>query len=432
VRSSIVGALTIPNYRLFAAGQLASNTGTWMQRIAQDWLVLQLTDNSGLALGITSMLQALPMLLFGMWGGVIADRYPKRTVLILTQIAMGSLAAILGLLPMLGTVHIWHVYLLALGLGIATVFDQPTRQSFIIEMVGRKHLPDAVTINSIIFNGARIIGPALAGFAIGWVGIGPMFLLNAASYLVALAALMAMRREELETVDPVARGGRQLRAGLSYVGGRVTLLLPVMVIGITSAFGQTFQVLLPLLAKQDFGRGPSDYGMLIAALALGSLSGAMFTTKRRNPRVARILGAAVTFGVFEILTALMPTYWTCFAILVPAGVATLTLNVSANAGMQMGADPCMRGRAMALFMVVLLSANSLGSLILGAVAEATSVRMAIASGGAIVVVGTGLAAMALARRYRMPIRQLLRVEIGHGPDFRGSRSTESSSPSTGG
>jgi MFS family permease len=410
VNSATIQALKIRNYRLFASGQVVSNTGTWMQRIAQDWLVLQLTHNSGLALGITSMLQALPMLLFGMWGGLIADRYPKRHVLLATQAIMGGLALILGLLTVGGVVQTWQVYVLALGLGIATVFDQPTRQSFTIEMVGRDHLSAAVAINSITFNGARVIGPGLAGFAIGWIGIGPMFLLNAASYLAVLAGLAAMRPNELHTADPVARGKRQLRAGLAYVAGRVDLLLPVVVIGIVSGFGQSFQVVLPLLAKENFHQAASGYGVLTAGLAIGSVGGAVYATRRKSPRMAVVVGAAATFGAFEIVSGLSPTYWTCFAVLIPAGVAALTLNTSANASVQLGAGHGMRGRAMALYMLVLLSANSLGSLVLGALAQQLGAAAAIAIGGGTVIGGTLLAAGALAALYRLPLRQLLRIE----------------------
>jgi MFS family permease len=409
VNSPTIQALKIRNYRLFASGQIISNTGTWMQRIAQDWLVLQLTHNSGLALGITSMLQGLPMLFFGMWGGVIADRYPKRNVLITTQAAMGILAVVLGLLTVTGLVHTWHVYLLALGLGIATVFDQPPRQSFTIEMVGRDHLSAAVAINSITFNGARVIGPAVAGFAIGWVGVGPMFLINAGSYVAVLVGLLVMRPGELYTADPVARSKRQLRAGLAYVGARVDLLLPIVVIGIVSSFGQSFQVVLPLLAKQNFHQAAAGYGILTAGLAIGSVVGAVNATKRKSPRMAVVLGAAAAFGVLETLAALMPAYWACFAILIPAGVAALTLNTSANASVQLGAEAGMRGRAMALYMLVLLSANSLGSLVLGGIAQATGPAVAIATGGITVVAGTLLTALGLARLYKMPVRQLLRI-----------------------
>jgi MFS family permease len=410
VTSTTIQTLKNRNYRLFASGQVISNTGTWMQRIAQDWLVLQLTHTSGLALGITSMLQALPMLFFGMWGGVIADRYPKRTVLLTTQAVMGALAVILGVLTAAGTVQTWQVYLLALGLGIATVFDQPARQSFSIEMVGRDHLSAAVAINSITFNGARVIGPGLAGFAIGWVGVGPMFLINAASYLAVLLGLLAMRPSELHAADPVARDKKQLRAGLSYVGTHADLLLPIVVIGIVSGFGQSFQLILALLATQNFHQAASGYGILTAGLAIGSVIGAVNATKRTSPRMTVVLGAAATFGVFEIFSALAPAFWACFAVLIPAGVAGLTLNTSANASVQFGASHEMRGRATALYMLVLLSANSLGSLILSAIAQATGPATSIIVGGGIVTVGTPLAAIALARMYKVPLRHLVHIE----------------------
>lgn len=410
MNSATIETLTIRNYRLFASGQAISNTGTWMQRIAQDWLVLQLTHNSGLALGITSMLQALPMLFFGMWGGVIADRYAKRTVLLATQATMGTLAGILGALTTAGTVQTWQIYLLALSLGITTAFDQPTRQSFSIEMVGQDHLSAAVAINSITFNGARVIGPTLAGFAIGWVGIGPMFLINAASYLAVLLGILAMRPSELHAADPLPREKKQLRAGLRYVSTHVDLLLPIVVIGITSGFGQSFQLILPLLAKQHFHQAASSYGILTAGLALGSVIGAIHATQRTSPRMTVVLGAAATFGIFEIFSALVPAFWACFVVLIPAGVAGLTVNTSANASVQLGTSHGMRGRAIALYMLVLLSANSLGSLILGVITQATGPATSITIGGGIVTLGTLLTVVVLARLYKTPPRRLLHIE----------------------
>jgi MFS family permease len=351
-----------------------------------------------------------------MWGGVIADRYPKRTVLFTAQAAMGSLSLILGVLTAAETVQTWQVYLLALGLGIGTVFDEPTRQSFMSEMVGRDHLLAAVAINSVTFNGARVIGPGLAGFAIGWFGIGPVFLINTVSYLAVLLALLTMRPSELRAADPVARDKKQLRAGLSYVGAHVVLLLPIVVTGIVSAFGQSFQVVLPLLAKQNFHQAASGYGLLTAGLAIGAVN----ATKRKSPHMVVILGAAATFGVFEIFSALVPAYWVCFTILIPTGVAGLTLNTSANASVQLGVGLGMRGRAMALYMLVLLSTNSLGSLILSAVAQATGPATSIAIGGGVVTLGTLLATVVLSRLYKMPLRHLLNIEATQptpGPSY---------------
>lgn len=413
--SPAVAALKVRNYRLFAAGQVVSNTGTWAQRIAQDWLVLTLTHDSGLALGLTGMLQSLPMLFLGLWGGVVADRRAKRTVLVLTQASMGALAAGLGVLTVTGAVRPWHVYLCALGLGLATVFDQPARQSFTIEMVGPERLPAAVAVNSITFNGARVVGPAVAAAAIGWAGTGPMFLLNAASYAAVLAGLAAMRPGELYTAEPAAHGPRPLREGLRYVRARPALLLPIVVIGVVSGFGQSLQVILPLLAKQDLHQAASGYGLLTVGLAAGSVGGAVLATRRRRPRAAPLVAAAAAFGVFETAVAVMPTAWACFLVLVPAGVAGLTVNTTANAGVQLGARAGMRGRAMALYMVVLLSANSLGSMVLGAVAQAAGARTAIAAGGVTVTAGISLAVWLLARLYRTPVRRLLRAGAAPAP-----------------
>ncbi|MGH3784850.1 MAG: MFS transporter [Pseudonocardiaceae bacterium] len=408
--SGIVQVMRIRNYRLFAVGQAVSNTGSWMQRIAQDWLVLQLTGNSGLALGVTTVLQSLPVLLFGMWGGVVADRFPKRKVLIGAQVALSVPAGTLGVLTATGVAMPWHVYTMAFCLGMATVFDQPARQSFVVEMTGQDRLPAAVSVNSLIYNGARLIGPSLAGMAIAVFGLAVGFLLNALSYLVALAALALMRPAALDEL-PACAGKRRLRAGLAHVSARVDLLLPVVIMGITSAFGQSMQVVLPLLAKQDFSSNAGGYGLLVTAMAAGAVTGALcFTDRVRRPRNAVLLSSAVTLGALEVLTAVAPSYWICFAVLVAAGTATLVTNISANAAVNLRVDPAMRGRAMALFIVVLLTSNSLGALLLGAIAESFSPTTALVFGGVTVIVASPTAAVLLLGRAGIPLRTLGRAE----------------------
>ncbi|MFD2083557.1 MFS transporter [Actinopolymorpha cephalotaxi] len=246
------------NYRLYATGSAVSNTGTWLQRVAQDWLVLELTHNSGTALGITTGLQFLPFLLVAPFGGLIADRFSKRKVLQCTQVAMGVTAAALALLDLTGVVAVWHVYLIAFLFGVASAIDNPARQSFVVEMVGKEDLPNAVGLNSASFNGARVIGPALAGFLIVWVGTGWVILINAITYAATIVALARMRSSELHTAAPVPRKPGMLRDGVRYVRGRPDLMLVLWVVFFVGCFGLNFQMTSALMATEVFGKVPES------------------------------------------------------------------------------------------------------------------------------------------------------------------------------
>jgi MFS family permease len=375
-------SLRVRNYRLFASGQLVSNTGTWMQRVAQDWLVLELTG-SGTALGITTGLQFLPMLLFGLWGGVIADRYHKRTLLTITQATMGLQALVLGVLVVTDMAQVWHVYLLAFSLGLATAVDNPTRQSFVVEMVGPDDLPNAVALNSATFHSARVIGPAIAGLLIHAVGTGPVFLLNALSFGAVIAGLARMRPGELHLQQPAPRGRGQLVEGLRYVRSRPELLLPIAIAGFVGTFGLNFQMTLALFAKDVFGQGAQSFGLLTTALAVGSLGGALYGARRARPTPMLLVGAAVAFGLLEIITGLMPTYAAFMAMLVPTGFAVIALNTANNATAQLNAAPSMRGRVMSLYMLVFLGGTPLGAPFVGVVAEQFGPRWSLLLGGAV-------------------------------------------------
>ncbi|MFI0409868.1 MFS transporter [Actinomadura sp. 3N508] len=386
------------NYRLYAAGQVVSNTGTWMQRIAQDWLVLELAHGSGTALGITTGLQFLPMLLFGLWGGVIADRYPKRRVLILTQVSMGVLALILGLLTVTGAAQVWHVYVLAFGLGLATVVDNPTRQSFVVEMVGRRDLPNAIALNSATFNGARLLGPAVAGVLIALIGTGPVFLVNAASFGAVLFSLYAMRADELHPADTVKRAKGQLREGLRYVRGRRDLMLVLILIGFLAMFGMNFATTVALVAKEVFNTDASAFGLASSMLALGALSGALLAARRvAKPRLRFLVAVGLVFGALEVATGLMPTYWTFLALLVPTGIAMMTIMTAANATMQLSVAPEMRGRVMGLYMFVFLGTNPLGAPAIGWLSENFGARTGLVGGGLISVVAAFAVGVVAAR-----------------------------------
>jgi MFS family permease len=388
-------SLHVRNYRLFAAGQIVSNTGTWMQRVAQDWLVLQLSHNSAAALGITTGLQFLPMLLFGLWGGLIADRYPKRRLLLITQTAMGLQAVLLGVLVLAHVATVWHVYALAFVLGLATAFDNPARQSFVVEIVGQDDLPNAVGLNSATFHAARVVGPAIAGLMINLIGTGPVFLVNGVSYLAVLAGLLSMRTSELHPSKLVSRGGGQLTDGLRYVRGRRDLLLPIVVVGFLGTFGMNFQMTMALMAKSVFDRGAASYGLLGTALAVGSLSGALFAASRARPSRRLLVGSAIGFGLLEVTCGVMPSYYTFMALLVPTGLLLIIVNTTANASVQLGVDPQMRGRVMALYMTVFLGGTPIGAPVIGWLAEMFGPRWSLIGGGLVSTVGTVAAALVL-------------------------------------
>jgi MFS family permease len=369
------------NYRLFAAGQVVSNTGTWMQRVAQDWLVLDLTHGSGAALGITTGLQFLPLLLFGLYGGVLADRYRKRRVLMVTQAVMGVLALVLGLLALTGSAQVWHVYGLAFALGLATVVDNPTRQTFAVEMVGPADLSNAIALNSAIFNMARILGPAVAGVLIAAIGTGPVFLVNAGSFVAVLAGLYLMREDELYTREPVPRAKGQLREGLRYVRQRRDLVMVLIMVLFVAAFGMNFQMTTALMSRQTFHSGASSFGLASTMLAVGALAGALLAARRRNLRMRLLFAAATVFGVLEIATGLMPNYASFLVLLVPTGIALLTFNTAANAVMQLSVPAEMRGRVMGLYMLVFAGSSPIGSPLIGWLAEVFGPRSSMIIGG---------------------------------------------------
>ena len=377
-------SLKVRNYRLFASGQVISLSGTWAQRVAQDWLVLELSHNSGVALGITTGLQFLPMLLFGLYGGVLADRYDKRRLLIWAQVSMGLLALVLGVLDLADVVQLWHVYALAFLLGLASVIDTPVRQAFVVEMVGPDDLPNAVSLNSATFNVSRILGPAVAGVAINSVGTAPVFLANAASYVAVVVGLVAIRRTDLFDVHRIARAKGQLREGLTYVRANPQLSVPIALIAVIGMFGLNFQITLALIAKSTFHLGAGSYGALSAMLATGSLLGALASARRSTPPSRRILfGSALAFGLLEVLTGLAPTYFLMAVLLVPTGAAVLTFTTTANATVQLASAPHMRGRVMALYVLVFLGGTPVGAPVIGALAEALGPRSSLLIGGAV-------------------------------------------------
>jgi MFS family permease len=404
-------SLSARNYRLFAAGQVVSNTGTWMQRVAQDWLVLELTHNSGTALGIATGLQFLPQLLFSLWGGVVADRYRKRNILLATQTIMGALALILGLLALTGLVAVWQVYVLAFALGLVAVVDNPARQAFVSEMVGKEGMANAIALNSATFNLARITGPAVAGLVIGAVGTPIAFLINAASYGAVLLGLKLMRVSELRQVALVPRARGQLREAFSYVRARPDLWLTLILVFFVATFGMNFQVTTALMSRGVFHTGASEFGLASAMYALGALGGALIAARRARPSMRLLLTTAFVFGVFEALSGVMPVYGAFLAMLVPTGLAVLMFTTAANSTTQLGTTAAVRGRVMGLYMFVFLGGAPLGSPLVGWVAEQFGARLSLIAGGVISAVAAAAVALLLARTRGVPARSYLRRAV---------------------
>lgn len=395
-RRSIFSSLRFRNYRLFFIGQAVSNTGTWMQRIAQDWLVLSLTGSSA-AVGITTALQFLPMLLFGLYGGVLVDRLPKRPLLMFTQFAMGTTGLALGVLTLTGHVQVWHVYAIAFVLGLVTVIDNPARQTFVFEMVGPDQLANAVSLNSANFQSARLVGPAVAGLLIGAVGSGYAFVFNGVSFLAPMAALLLMRNAELHRVERTPRGKGQLREGLRYVAGRPELLWPIVLVGFIGTFGFNFAIWLTAFTDTVFHSGARTYGLLNSLMAAGSLMGALLAARRATSRLRLLVIAALVFGVLEIVAAATPSFWLFALLLVPIGMFGLTVNVTANSSIQMATDPAMRGRVMALYMMVFTGGTPLGAPLVGWITDTYGARIGFATGGAISVLTAIVIGVVLAR-----------------------------------
>ncbi|MEU3781506.1 MFS transporter [Streptomyces sp900129855] len=389
-------SLSIRNYRLFFLGQVVSNIGTWMQRIAQDWLVLSLTG-SATAVGITTALQFLPMLLFGLYGGVLVDRLPKRRALLFTQSAMALTGIALAALTLSGHVEVWHVYVAAFAVGLATVVDNPARQSFVSEMVGPDQLQNAVSLNSANFQSARLVGPAVAGLMITGVGTGWAFLANGLSFVAPIAGLLLMRARELHVVERAPRAKGQLREGLHYVAGRPDLIWTIVLVGFIGTFGFNFPVYLSAFADDVFHAGAGSYSLFNTLMAVGSLAGALLAARRGTARMRVMIAAAVAFGTMEIVASLAPSLWLFALLMAPIGMFGMTINVTANTSIQMGTDPAMRGRVMALYMMVFLGGSPVGAPIAGWVTDAYGVRAGLAAGGVISAAAAVTVGLVLAR-----------------------------------
>ena len=396
-------SLAIPNYRRYFTGQIVSVSGTWVQTVAETWLVLKLTD-SGFLVGVAAALQFAPMLLAGAWGGAIADRFPKRRLLTATQLAMALPALTLFTLTATGAIALWMLYLLIFARGVVLAVDNPARQSFFVELVGSDNVLNAVSLNSAVINSARIIGPAIAGVLITTVGVAPCFAVNAVSFLAMIAALQRMDRRALNSVPVTERAPGQIRGAVRYVRATPQLWIPLAMTAIVGTFTFNFQILLPLFADFTFHGDAGVYATLTTAMGVGAIAGALANGSRARVRPAMLVAAALAFGGLMLLLSGAPSELTAVAVLVPVGAASVAFSASVNSALQLAVEPSMRGRVMALYSVVFLGSTPIGAPLMGWLANAAGPRAAFALGGA-VAVAAGLAARAAFARNGIEARR---------------------------
>ncbi|HEX5762877.1 MAG TPA: MFS transporter [Solirubrobacterales bacterium] len=384
-------SLNVPNYRRYFAGQIVSVSGNWMQMVAEIWLVLELTD-SGFAVGATTALQFLPILLFGAWGGVLADRFAKRRLLMVTQTLMALPALALFAVTVSGVVAPWMVFLVAFVRGTVNAVDNPTRQAFAIEMVGAERLVNAVSLNSVLIHASRLIGPAIAGIVIATAGVAPCFAVNVVTFGAMVVALWRMEPAQLRTPPRAGRERGAVRAALRYVRGTPELAVPLALMALVGTFGLNFQAILPLLARFSFDGGASAYAALVAAMGAGSVVGALATGAHGRTDARLIAGSALAFGLLAVLAAAMPNLALEVPIVAMLGASAVTFAAAINSSIQLSVEPHMRGRVMALYSVVFLGSTPIGAPLAGWLSEAYDPRVAL-----LLAATSGLAAAWAAR-----------------------------------
>lgn len=402
--STTFRSLGVANYRLWFAGALFSNTGAWMQRTAQDWIVLaELTDQDAAAVGITMALQFGPLLLLSPVAGLLADRVDRKTVLIWTQSAQLVLALGLGILTVTGLATLGIVYLFALGLGIATALDAPARQAFVSELVPDADLPNAVALNGMSFQSARLVGPAVAGLLVAAVGAGPVFLINAATFVVVLASIALIRRSQLIEAPRIPRGRGQIREGLRYVRSRPDIVVVLAMVFTIGTFGFNFPILISTMSTVEFGGGPEQFGILSSVIAVGSLAGSVLAARRERARLGVIVAGAIGFGLFCGVAAFAPNLWLFSLVLLLVGAAALTMMNTANAYVQTTTAPSMRGRVMALYLALFAGGTPLGAPLVGWAANELGPRFAvgIAAASGLVAATVALVWLVAARGMRV-------------------------------
>lgn len=404
-------SLTVRNYRLYFFGALLSNIGLWMFRVAQDWLVLtELTDHSSIALGTITGLQFLPILLLSAWAGALADRFDRRKLMMVTQSILGTVALVQALLVITGAVELWHVYVLASLSGIASAFDAPVRQAFVSEMVPDSYLVNAVGLNATTFNASRLVGPGVAGLTIGAWGVGPAILFNALSYAATVLALASMDPARLRPA-PRTRGRGSVRAGLAYVAERPQIMLVLFMVFMLGTFGLNFQVTNALMATEVFDVGPEEFGLMGTVMGAGTLVAALVAANRKRPRTSVLVSSLSAFAIGMLGLALAPSYGLYVVLLAFVGLASLTVMTSANVTVQLSTEPAMRGRVMALYMMVFMGGTPIGAPLIGWIGEVFGARATLAVGA----MATGLAAliaMVFLLRVRRRVARSAAVQAG--------------------
>jgi MFS family permease len=401
-------ALSVPNYRRYFAGQSISLIGTWMQMTAQAWLVLSLTHSSA-ALGIIVALQTLPVLLLAPYGGVIADRMDKRRLMIMLQSAMGLQALALGILTVTGAVTVWEIGVLATLLGLNNAFENPARQSFMLEMVGGDYLRNAVTLNSVLVNVARTIGPAIAGILIATLGEGICFLVNAGSFVAVVSSLITLNRSALAPTTPAPRARGQLREGVSYVRSTPGLAFPLLMMAVVGCLTYEFQVSLPVMASQGLHAGATGYGFMTAAMGVGAVIGGLLVAAKGRTGTAQLTVAVTAFGVMMALATIAPSLPFELAALALAGASSIAFMSTGNSTLQLRAQPNMRGRVMALWFVAFQGSTPIGGPIIGAIIALAGARAGLGV-GALTCFAAALVGLAALRGAQLPSlsRSLLR------------------------
>ena len=394
IASTTFAALAIPNYRRYVAGQSVSLVGTWMQMAAQSWLVLSIT-HSATTLGLVVAVQTLPVLVLGPYGGVVADRIDKRRLMVALQAAMGVQALALAILTATGAVRVWEIAVLALALGLNNAFENPARQSFMLELVGTASLRNAVSLNSVMVNVARVFGPAAAGILIATTGEAVCFGANAASFVAVIASLVTMDASAIHPSPPSGHKPGQLREGLRYVRSTPELGVPLVMMALVGCLAYEFQVTLPVMARQALHVGPTGYGLMTSAMGIGAVLGGLFVAAKGKTGLRPLVAASAAFGVLLLAAGFAPNLGLELLALALAGGASISFMATGNSTLQLRADPSMRGRVMALWFVAFQGSTPIGGPVIGWVMAAAGARAGLGVGGitCVVVAAIGLAAL---------------------------------------
>lgn len=395
-------SLRAVNYRVWFAGALVSNIGFWMQRTAQDWIVLtELTDHDAAAVGFTMGLQMLPVVLLMPWAGLIVDRFDRRTLLLTTNVIMAGLAAGLGIIVVAGVVELWHVYLFAFAGGVVAAIEAPAKQTFVAELVSRDDLSNAVSLNSASFNLARTIGPSVAAALVLLVGPGWVFVLNALTFGATIVAITRLRSSQLMTSPRLERGRGNIAAGFRYVAKRPDIIIVMVMVFLIGTFGMNFPIFASTMTTVEFGLGVGQYGLLLSALAVGAVVGALLAARRERPRTSFVVLGCAAFGVAIGIAGLTPSYVTFALALIAAGVAVQTIMATANGLVHLGTDAVMRGRVMAIYLAIFVGGTPIGAPFIGWVANHFGPRAAIGVGSAAAIIASLIGAIYLLRRHEV-------------------------------